>query len=497
VTTQKADILHLLDNLSGTRILIVGDVMLDRFVYGDVDRVSPEAPVPVLGIRREEAMLGGAGNVARNISALGAKVHLIGLCGDDDAGRAVHDMLSGLPGVDPRLVVDAGRASSVKTRFVAGNQQLLRTDIDDHQPVSAQSLQAIITATSEGLTQADVLVLSDYAKGVLADDVLATIIAAARKAGVSVIADPKGHDFGRYRGASVLTPNRAELQAAALLPVGNDAQAVMAARQIQQDCGIDSVLATRGPQGMTLLSGSREPLHIATQAREVFDVSGAGDTVVAALAVGLAAGADPGLAAAFANQAAGVVVGKAGTAVAWPNDIVSALHSADLHSVEGKISDAARAKDIRASWLRSGERVVFTNGCFDLVHPGHVSLLSQARSAGDRLIVGLNSDQSVKRLKGESRPVNPETARATVLASLGAVDLVIIFDEDTPLELIEALRPDVLVKGADYSEEEVVGGKEVKSWGGQVVLANLVDGESTSNTISKLNTSNLNKENNA
>jgi D-beta-D-heptose 7-phosphate kinase / D-beta-D-heptose 1-phosphate adenosyltransferase len=486
VSTQKADILHLLDTLSGSRILIVGDVMLDRFVYGDVDRVSPEAPVPVLGIQREEAMLGGAGNVARNVSALGAKVDLIGLCGDDDAGRAVHEMLSDLSGVEPRLVVDAARASSVKTRFVAGNQQLLRTDIDDPQPVAAQSLQAIIAATSEGLAQADVLVLSDYAKGVLADNVLEAIISAARTAGVPVIADPKGHDFSRYRGASMLTPNRAELQAGTSLPVSNDAEAVAAARQIQQDCGIESVLATRGSQGMTLLSGDSEPLHIATEAREVFDVSGAGDTVVAALAVGLAAGADAGLAAALANQAAGVVVGKVGTAVAWPDDIVSALHSGDLHSVEGKISGLAGAKDIRAGWLRSGERVVFTNGCFDLVHPGHVSLLSQARSAGDRLIVGLNSDQSVKRLKGDSRPVQAQAARSTVLASLAAVDMVVVFDEDTPLELIEALRPDILVKGADYAEDEVVGGKEVKSWGGQVVLANLVDGQSTSNTISKL-----------
>ena len=490
MTSQKTDMLQLLDRLSSARIVIVGDVMLDRFVYGDVERVSPEAPVPVLGIRREEAMLGGAGNVARNASALGASVKIIGLCGDDDAGHAVANLLSELPGVQTGLVVDKTRSTSVKTRFVAGNQQLLRTDIDDVQPVADETVKALIAATLENLPQADALVISDYAKGVLEDNLLATVIAAARDAGVPVVADPKGHDFSRYRGADILTPNRAELQAASMLPVGSDEEAVVAARQIQKECSIDAILATRGPQGMTLLAAETRPLHIATEAREVFDVSGAGDTVVAALAVGLAAGADLALASMFANQAAGVVVGKVGTAVAWPNDVVSALHSGELHNVEGKISGIAGAKDIRARWQQNGDKVVFTNGCFDLVHPGHVSLLSQARTAGDRLVVGLNSDQSVKRLKGDARPVQTEAARATVLASLSAVDLVVVFDEDTPLELIEALRPDILVKGADYAESEVVGGEQVKSWGGKIVLAELVDGQSTSNTISKLNKDN-------
>jgi D-beta-D-heptose 7-phosphate kinase / D-beta-D-heptose 1-phosphate adenosyltransferase len=487
---QKPDLLHLLDNLSAARIVILGDVMLDRFVYGDVERVSPEAPVPVLGIQRDEVMLGGAGNVARNVSALGARAQLIGLTGNDQAGKSVAGLLAELPGVEQCLVVDQERATSVKTRFVAGNQQLLRTDVDDPKHVGSETIQLLIDTTRDCLQQADVLVLSDYAKGVLGDEVLAAIIEAAHKSGVKIVADPKGHDFSRYRGASVLTPNRAELQAATLLSVSNDTEAVVAAELVKLKCGIDAVLATRGPQGMTLLTEEGDPLHIATEAREVFDVSGAGDTVVAALAVGLAAGADLALAAAFANQAAGVVVGKVGTAVAWPNDIVSALHSGELHSIDGKISGLAGAREIRAGWQRSGDRVVFTNGCFDLVHPGHVSLLSQARSAGDRLVVGLNSDQSVKRLKGETRPVQTEAARATVLASLSAVDMVVVFDEDTPLELIEALQPDILVKGADYAEDEVVGGDLVKSWGGKVVLANLVDGQSTSNTISKLKTGN-------
>ena len=486
MTAGNTDILQLLDDLDRARVVILGDIMLDRFVYGDVERVSPEAPVPVLGIDREQAMLGGAGNVARNISALGARVQLIGLCGSDEAGRSIAGLLEELPGVDIGLVVDEARVTSVKTRFVAGMQQLLRTDIDDHQPVTADRRQALIEHTVSALPDADVLVLSDYAKGVLDHEVLAAVIKAAKDAGVPVVADPKGTDFARYRGAGILTPNRAELQAASSLPVGDDAEAAAAAAMILSTCGIDAVLATRGPQGMTLMAGDADPLHIQTEAREVYDVSGAGDTVVAALAVGLATGADLALAARFSNQAAGVVVGKVGTAVAWPNDIVAALHSGNLHDVEGKISALAGARDILEGWQRGGNRVVFTNGCFDLIHPGHVSLLTQARAAGDRLVVGLNSDQSVRRLKGESRPVQDETARATVLASLSAVDLVVVFDEDTPLDLIGALRPDILVKGADYSEEEVVGGELVKSWGGKVVLAELVDGQSTSNTISKL-----------
>ena len=486
MTKRSAEILPLLDQLSTARVLVVGDIMLDRFVYGDVDRVSPEAPVPVLGIEREETMLGGAGNVARNASALEATVHLVALVGADDAGKAVADLLNDLPGVEPHLIKDAGRATSVKTRFVAGNQQLLRTDVDERQAVSAASTSTLIGTAVECLPQVDVMIFSDYAKGVLSDEVLTALVAVARKAGVPIIADPKGQDFSRYHGASVLTPNRAELQAATLLPVGTDAETTIAAAHIRDECGIDAVLATRGAQGMTLQAAGQNSLHIETQAREVFDVSGAGDTVVAALAVGLAAGADLALAAEFANQAAGVVVGKVGTAVAWPNDLVSTLHSGDLHDAETKISAVGGGRDIVARWQQGGDRVVFTNGCFDLVHPGHVSLLSQARAAGDRLIVGLNSDQSVRRLKGESRPVQSEAARATVLASLAVVDMVVVFDEDTPLELIGALRPDVLVKGADYSEDQVVGADLIRSWGGKVVLANLVDGQSTSNTISKL-----------
>ena len=326
MTSQKTDMLQLLDRLSSARIVIVGDVMLDRFVYGDVERVSPEAPVPVLGIRREEAMLGGAGNVARNASALGASVKIIGLCGDDDAGNAVAKLLSELPGVQTGLVVDKTRSTSVKTRFVAGNQQLLRTDIDDDRLVSDGTVKALIAATLENLPQADALVISDYAKGVLEDNLLATVIAAARDAGVPVVADPKGHDFSRYRGADILTPNRAELQAASMLPVGSDEEAVVAARQIQKECSIDAILATRGPQGMTLLAAETRPLHIATEAREVFDVSGAGDTVIGTIALSLAAGADLREAASLANYSAGVVVGKLGTATITPEELRSALY---------------------------------------------------------------------------------------------------------------------------------------------------------------------------
>ena len=482
-----SDLLQLLDKLSSARVVIVGDIMLDRFVYGDVERVSPEAPVPVLGIDREFSMLGGAGNVARNVSSLGATAQLVALCGQDAVAKEIEVLLAELPGVEAKLVADAGRSTSVKTRFVAGNQQLLRTDVDDHQPVTEKTSGALADMTIACLENADVLVLSDYAKGVLSGALLGKVINRANDLGVGIVADPKGTDFSKYSGASVLTPNRAELQLASGISVDSDEAAVEAAAHIQQSCKINSVLATRGPEGMTLVSDGDYNLHIPTEAREVFDVSGAGDTVVAALAAAIAAGADLPLASRFANQAAGIVVGKVGTAVAWPDDIVAALHSGEMHNAEVKICTLASAIDRRNTWRQSEEKVVFTNGCFDLVHPGHISLLSQAKGAGDRLVVGLNSDQSVKRLKGDARPVQGEAARATVLASLSVVDLVVVFDEDTPLELIGALKPDVLVKGADYSEDEVVGAKEVRSWGGQVVLAELVDGQSTSNTISRMN----------
>ncbi len=479
--------MDLIGRLGSARVAVIGDLMLDRYVYGSVERVSPEAPIPVLGIERDAVMLGGAGNVARNIAALGARAVLIGVAGQDDAGKAIADLLAGENNIEADITVSRGRATSVKTRFVAAAQQLLRTDRDDGTELGSQDAAAVRQSALAAIDGAGAVVLSDYAKGVLGPALIEAVCGAAKAQGIPVIADPKARDFGRYRGADIITPNRAELAAAGGAVVESDEQAAEAARRIITECGIGAVLATRGADGMTLVEGASEPLHIAARAREVFDVSGAGDTVVAAVAAGLAAGADLATAAELANSAAGVVVGKVGTAVVYADDLESSLHAGDLMDADAKVASLSRALDRIEKWRVAGDAVVFTNGCFDLIHPGHVALLAEARACGDRLIVGLNADVSVRRLKGEGRPVQGEAARAAVLASFAAVDLVVIFAEDTPLSLIEALKPDVLVKGADYAEDEVVGAEAVKAHGGKVVLAKIIDGHSTTETISRLN----------
>ncbi|HLI10981.1 MAG TPA: D-glycero-beta-D-manno-heptose-7-phosphate kinase [Alphaproteobacteria bacterium] len=472
--------------LSGVRVLCLGDAMLDRYVYGTVERVSPEAPIPVLRIERERAMLGGAGNVVRNLAALGAVARFQAVIGDDAAGREIAALLAAEKGMKPALIVERGRASGIKTRFVAATQQLLRTDQESVKPIDAASEATLIAGAKAALSDADVVVLSDYGKGVLTDRVLREVIEAARAGKRPVVVDPKGFDYGRYRGADLVTPNRAELAAATRLPVGTEAEIVTAAQRLIESCGFGAVLVTRGADGMTLVTTAGAVDHLAAEAREVFDVSGAGDTVVAGVAAGLAAGLSLVDAARLANVAAGIVVAKAGTAVAHASEIFTALHAQELLSHETKIVTLREALDRVETWRRHGLKIGFTNGCFDLLHPGHVSLLAQARGACDRLVVGLNSDASVTRLKGANRPVQHDSERAVVLASLATVDLVVIFAEDTPLALIETLRPDVLVKGADYTVDRVVGADFVQSYGGRVLLAQLKPGQSTTATLARL-----------
>ncbi|MCR9221510.1 MAG: D-glycero-beta-D-manno-heptose 1-phosphate adenylyltransferase [Alphaproteobacteria bacterium] len=481
-----ADIAGVIDRLTDAVVVCVGDLMLDRFVEGKVSRISPEAPIPILQIARRRTDLGGVGNVARNLAALGATTRLFGAVGRDAEADEVRGVLRGLPRLSAELTVLEGRPTTVKTRFMAGTQQLLRTDDEGVGPLDAEARDRLVEAASAALDGAGALVLSDYGKGVVCEDVAARLIAAARAAGVPVVCDPKGRDFTKYRGAQWLTPNRAELALASGLPVADGDQVVAACAHIVRTAGVDGLLATRSEQGMTLF-GPGGASHLPTRARAVFDVAGAGDTVVAALAAGLAGGAAPDAAAQLANQAAGVVVGKVGTAVAYPEEILAAAHEAAWIGDEAKVAPLAAACDRVAAWRRQGQRVGFTNGCFDLLHPGHLALIRQARAACDRLVVGLNSDASVRRLKGPERPVQSEAARAAVLASLAAVDLVVIFADDTPLEVIRALTPDLLVKGADYAKDAVVGAREVESWGGRVLLADLLDGHSTSATLKRLN----------
>ena len=475
-----------IESLGSSRVACVGDVMLDRFVYGRVERTSPEAPVPILRADHEVYMLGGAGNVVRNLVSLGAHATLLSVIGDDAVGRRLTGMVGREERVEPHLLVERGRLSTEKTRFVAGSQQLLRTDSETTEAIRPRAAESLLGLARDAFAACDVVVLSDYAKGVLTPDLVPRLIEAARSAGRPVVVDPKGRDYARYAGAAVLTPNRAELAVAAGESLESDAAIVAASRQLIERHGLGAILVTRSRDGMTLVTADGTVAHLAAAAREVFDVSGAGDTVVATLAAALGQGVALTAAAQLANAAAGVAVGKAGTAAVRAADLLHAVRAGDLSASEAKIMPLSAALDAVAGWRAHGQRIGFTNGCFDLLHPGHISLLRQARQAADRLVVGLNGDASVQRLKGEGRPVQGESARAQVLASLETVDLVVVFAEDTPVRLIEALRPDFLVKGSDYTVDEVVGAGIVQGYGGTVLIAENEPGYSTTGTIERL-----------
>jgi len=469
--------------LARASVLVIGDAMLDRYVYGRVSRVSPEAPVPILAEERELAMPGGAGNVVRNLTALGAAAAFISVVGDDQAGSDLTGLVGGQPNVEPWLLVEGGRTTTVKTRYLAAGQQLLRADREQVTPIAPHLAERVLRIARDAMAATSITVLSDYRKGVLSGGLSAQLIAAAHHAGRRVIVDPKGSDYAIYAGADVITPNRGELAEATHMPVETEAEIVAAAQALREQHGFGAVLVTRAEDGMSLIDAA-DVQHFPAEAAEVYDVSGAGDTVLATLAAGLAARLPLAIAARLANIAAGIVVGKVGTAVAHEADLLEAI------SLRGgalrKIVTRQAAGEQVERWRHRGWRTGFTNGCFDLLHPGHVHLLEQARAACDRLVVGLNSDASVRRLKGLARPVQPEAARAAVLASLASVDLVCIFEEDTPEALLTELRPDVLVKGADYAMDEVVGADLVRRWGGRVMLAELVPGHSTTATVQRI-----------
>ncbi|MEC7490085.1 MAG: D-glycero-beta-D-manno-heptose-7-phosphate kinase [Pseudomonadota bacterium] len=467
-------------------VICVGDIMLDRFIYGDVDRVSPEAPIPVCRVRNETAMLGGAGNVARNLVSLGARVDLISVVGCDPVAKDVELLLQNLNGVSPNLLSETERITTSKIRYVADGQQLLRADREITDPISDEVAKRLCVTVSDTLQNTDALIISDYGKGVITDYLANHLITLAADAGKPVIVDPKAANFNRYRGASLVTPNLKELGQAAGRQPKSDVAITTCARALLENFEIEAMVVTRGSQGMSLISTDGAD-HFTSRAREVFDVSGAGDTVVASLAAGLAVGLPTVVAAQLANLAAGIVVGKTGTAVAYADDLQQEIRYAAPRPTPPPPLNVA-LEQIRA-WQARGETVGFTNGCFDLLHPGHVSLLAQARANCDRLVVGLNADRSVKRLKGNNRPTQDETARAAVLSSFETVDLVLIFEQDTPEELLHQIRPDILVKGADYKIETVVGADFVQSYGGRVILAEIVPGFSTTATIARMNSS--------
>jgi D-beta-D-heptose 7-phosphate kinase/D-beta-D-heptose 1-phosphate adenosyltransferase len=467
-------------------ILVIGDVMLDRYLMGSVSRISPEAPVPVVLLSQSEDRAGGAANVAANLSGLGLNTEIIGCIGNDASGIILTQVIAD-SGVNTANIMTAKHRPTVsKTRVMSGNQQIVRIDDESTAAFSNEENQQIINHVSQALkAKPSMVILSDYAKGVLSDNICKAIIIECKQLSIPVIADPKGRDYSKYHGAHALTPNKKETAEACGIDIQETEALLNAAQQLKNQLGLDFLAVTRGEEGISLIE-DKQIHHIPTAAKKVFDVSGAGDTVIATLAAGLVHGLNHHDALQLANIAAGIVVGKVGTVPVTQAELLKVLASEDGQSQIDKICDQSQLLALVNRWKENHQKIVFTNGCFDLLHAGHVTYLEAAKKTGDKLILGLNTDRSVSALKGSSRPVIPEQDRARVLAALAAVDAVILFDDDTPLNLINAIKPDILAKGSDYTEAQVVGGVEVKSWGGKVALIDLVTGRSTSSILEKI-----------
>jgi len=484
--TPRSDELRLaLEHGRGARVLVVGDLMLDEYIWGNVDRVSPEAPVQVVEWVSHHDGLGGAANVAQNLVALGCEVWVAGVVGDDTSGARLRQLLAALGVHDDDVLVDALRPTTCKLRVMAHAQQILRIDREQRQRLGDELQQALVERLAARVPEVDGIICSDYGKGVLTREVLAAARRQAQAHGKRILADPKGSDYTRYVGFDVVTPNRKELEAAAHLPAGDDDEIVQAGNKILNEIRGAALLVTRGKDGMTLLRAERPPVHIPTAARDVYDVTGAGDTVISVFAMAMFRGADLEMASELANLAAGLEVAKIGAAPVTYKEILHELEGGP-HYEGTKILPPAELQKIVSRARAQGKRVVFTNGCFDILHVGHIKLLQKARALGDLLVVGINDDASVRALKGDRRPLIGQEERAHVLAALDSVDFVAFFSEETPMALIEALRPDVLVKGGDYAIHEVVGRSFVESYGGHVELVPIVEGFSTSDLVRRI-----------
>ena len=477
----------MLDSLDNCVVAVIGDLMLDCYLQGVVDRISPEAPVPVIRRQSERSLPGGAANVANNLAKLGVRVDVVGITGRDEARSTLVAALKdfGRVGIDG-ILVDDQRPTTQKLRIISGQQQIARVDIEDTSPLSEEVEAGLIAVAIAAVAEAQIVVLSDYGKGVLSDGVLRAVITSANQAGKKVLVDPRRKDWSAYRGASILTPNRRELCEATGMPCESDEEAAVAVARAREISGAD-ILLTRSEKGMSFYGAGEPPIHVPAVALDVFDVSGAGDTVIAVFAAALAVGLDIRAALKMANHAAGIVVGKFGTATVTRDELLPVFNErSDSEPFnDGQLVGRDKAVALRRMWARQGLTVGVANGCFDLLHPGHVSLLRQAASACDRLIVALNSDASVARMKGPLRPVQDQTSRASVIGAIKGVSAVTVFDEDTPLDLLRVLQPDVLVKGADYAESEVIGADLVKARGGRVVLAVMVPGRSTTRLLDR------------
>jgi D-beta-D-heptose 7-phosphate kinase/D-beta-D-heptose 1-phosphate adenosyltransferase len=475
----------LFNRINDITCLVMGDLMLDEYLWGRAERISPEAPVQVVDVLREELRLGGAGNVVNNLVALGARVTVCSVVGDDENGAVLLDTFARRKVDTAAVFLDPARRTSRKTRVVAANQQIVRIDRETREALSTELEEKVCNWISAHAGQFSVILMSDYNKGVLTQRVIETAIGAGSRSGVPVLVDPKGTDFACYHGATLLTPNRKEAEAASGVAIRDVATLSQSADVIMETAGLEHLLITRSEEGMSLFARHGEAIHIPTVAREVFDVSGAGDTVLSALAVGIASGLDMAEAARLANIAAGIAVGKLGTSTVSPIEIINAVALGHIDS-ESKIKNRDVLSVIIEAEKAKGKRIVFTNGCFDLLHAGHVKYLQKARKLGDLLVLGLNSDASIRRLKGAKRPLIGEEERAHILAALDCIDYVVIFDEDTPLDLITALKPQILAKGGDYTVDGVVGKDVVEAYGGRVELVSFIDGKSTTNIIERV-----------
>ena len=458
-------------------VLVVGDLMIDHYLWGKCERISPEAPVQVVDVEKETTVLGGAGNVINNLLALGAKVGVCSVVGDDEGGEYIQSQLGKKGVVKEGLITQKGRRTSKKSRVLATHQQIVRFDSESKEDISKEAQDDIILRVGIVLDFYDILLLSDYGKGVLTDDLTKKLIALAKKKNKPVLVDPKGSDYSKYKGATAITPNKKEATEATKLPIIDEESLKEVGFKLKNSLELEYTIITLSEDGMAIFG--KEMTKIPTVAKEVYDVTGAGDTVLAALGYALAGKLKIEDAVSFANSAAAVVVGKLGSATATLEEISRYEHSLSKANAGDKIKN----KDEIVKFLNKNKKVtVFTNGCFDILHIGHVKYLEIAKSFGDILIVGLNSDDSVKRLKGKDRPVNCQDDRAYILAGLEAVDFVVIFEEDTPYELIKALQPDILVKGGGYAGKEVVGSDIAK----EVRLVNFIEGKSTSSVIERI-----------
>lgn len=476
-----------LDLFPARRVAVIGDMMLDCYVEGSVSRISPEAPVPVLLVKSERAVAGGSANVATNLATLDIHVSLVGVVGTDGAHRQLFELLKACGDIDLSGVMLVDERQTIrKLRVISAQQQIVRIDQETDEPLHPDLEDRLIVAATKAIDAADIAVISDYGKGVCSDRLLAAVFAHAQSVGKPVLVDPKRVDLTAYRGATIITPNRNELSAATQLPSDTDEEALIAATRAQQLTDAH-ILLTRSEKGMSYFAAGEPPFHLATVAQAVFDVSGAGDTVVAVMAASLAAGVPMHEALRMANHAAGIVVSKLGTATVSRDELAESLaaDSASPSVDDGRLLTREALVTQRAAWARERLTVGFANGCFDLLHPGHVALIHKAAEHCDRLVLALNSDASVGRLKGPTRPIQDEVARAAVIGMIKGVAAVTIFDEDTPLELIQAIEPDVIVKGSDYTEDQVVGADIVRRRGGRVFLADLLPGQSTSRLVER------------